>query len=129
MSLQKPVYARNQIFADVPLDHQVYSECSKLLAYDGIMLRTKESFSPYEEITVDEFNQALLAAVRYNRCALSESILVRETNLHSALVEGRIKALAELTGRMKQFRRLEKKAFSDLTRFNLLSLIEEIFMR
>lgn len=129
MSLQKPVYARNQIFADIPLDHQIYSECSKLLAYDGIMLRSKECFSAYEEITVDEFNQALLAAVRYNRCALSEGILVRETSLHSALVESRIKALAELTGRMRQFRRLEKKAFSDLTRFNLLATIEDIFMR
>jgi ribosomal protein L32 len=126
---QKPVYARNQVFFDIPLDHQVYAECKNLLAYDGILLRANDSFSAYEEIFVDEFNQALLAAVRFNRCSYSESILVKDTKLTSELVENRIRTLADLTGRTKRLRQVEKRAFSDLTRFNLLSLVEEIFMR
>lgn len=126
---QKPVYARNQLFFDIPLDHQVYAECKNLLNFNGILLRTNDKFSPYEEITVNEFNQALLAAIRFNRCACSDSILVQNTKLTAEVVEKQIRTLADLTGRTKRLCQLEKRVFSDLTRFHLLSLVEKIFMR
>lgn len=129
LKMKQPVYADGTKFDDIPVDHQVYSQCRNLLAFDGVRLRTRKKFSPYLKISADEFNHAFLAAIRFNRCRFEEQMLIKEKQLEPEAVYKRFRQLAQLSGRQGQLRQVEKSAFADLSRFNQLSLIERVFMR
>lgn len=129
LRFQAPVYADNQVFDDVALDHPVYTECKNLLAFDGVLLRSRGKFSPYEKISVDEFNQALLAAIRFNRCPLQGEMLIEPNRLQAEFLREKVKKIADLTGKRRSFDRIEKAAFFDLSRFNQLAMLDRIFMR
>ncbi|GEM_PF-5643680 len=124
-----PLHADDHLFEDIPIDHQAYSECRNLIAFDGIRLRARQQFSPYEYISVDEFNQAFLSAMRFNRCSIQDQLLVKGTVVTGEMFRDRVFRLAEITGKNGFIREIEEPQFWDLTRFNVFRTIEAIFMR
>ncbi|MFZ5950432.1 MAG: hypothetical protein ACOYXC_06985 [Candidatus Rifleibacteriota bacterium] len=124
-----PLHADEKLFDDIPVDHQAYSECRNLMAFDGIRLRARQQFSPYEDINADEFNQAFLSAMRFNRCSIQDQLLVKGAVITGEIFKDRVCRLAEITGKTGLIREIEETQYSDLTRFNVFRTIEAIFMR
>lgn len=114
-------------FADVPLDHPLYTECRELLRLDGCRIKDLK-FAPYEMIDKDSLNQALLAAIRYNRLDLKEDMLFAADLPDSKGVYQHFSRLAQASGRKNRFDSIEPYRFDDQTRFNIYSLIETIFL-
>ncbi len=124
--LNSPVGADQNLFSDVPVDHQIYSECHNLIALGGINRRNRTELDPYSPIKVDEFNRALLSVLRSKGALSHAQFLPTGTKLTSAEFARVIKAIAIVVGRQNRLEEIEKRAFDDLTRFNVYCVIENL---
>lgn len=122
-------FQKTRVFTDVPLDHQVYQDCKNLLNFDGIKQLKRGELSAYEMISMEDFNQAIIAAVRFNKCELKQEFLLTDTDVSSKIIFEKLELLAQAASRIEFVREIEQSALNDLSRFNVFRLIEKVFMQ
>lgn len=124
----KTSHAADRNFVDIPLDHQLYKDCKNLIKLDGCKFDSNRRFEPYAPVSAEDINQALLAITRFNRRELSENLLMGTEHLEPKAVFDHLQMVAEIHGRKNAFREIERSQFADLSKLNILSVIEKVFL-
>lgn len=116
-------------FSDLPVDHQIYHDVSKLLELDGCIYRSNNCFAPYEPMTAREFNHALTTIIRFYQLTFSEDLLLDSENVCAAGIGKKIRNLALIVGREERLKRISRQRLENITRMNLYGILEQIFFK
>ncbi|MGM0598458.1 MAG: hypothetical protein ACQETH_01460 [Candidatus Rifleibacteriota bacterium] len=116
-------------FVDIPVDHQIYHDAAKLLEMDGCLYRGNNFFAPYEPITVKEFNHALTTIIRFYKLNFSKDLLLDAEIVNAEDVSTKLKNLAVIIGREEKLRQISSRRFANITRMNLYSILEQVFLK
>jgi ribosomal protein L37E len=115
-------------FLDIPVDHQVYADCKRLIELDGCRIRSPHQLEPAGKADVADVNQAMLAVIRYNKSELHQELLLSADKLNKKALRKYFGRIAEYFDRQQRLAHIEETRFNDLSRFNIWSMIEKIFL-
>ncbi len=126
--LKRSVHGGNSLFLDIPIDHQVYADCQRLIELDGCRIRSAQQLEPAVKADVADVNHAMLAVIRNNKSELHRELLLSVDELNKTELRKYLTRVAEYFDRRRRLAQIEETRFNDLSRFNIWSMIEKIFL-
>jgi ribosomal protein L40E len=116
-----------RLFNDIPVDHQVYFDCRKLLSIDGCRPASPGILAPEDLISTADVNRAALAVLRYYRQEPNHSYFTETSKQTSEQTRKLINSLAQRLNKEQAFSQIPSEKFNDLSKINIWIIIEEVF--